>query len=60
MYSKDTQHSGVEKYERYHNDDDRGNVYEERVSQVITSVFLLFVIKNRTLSPKVIYIKYHY
>ena len=44
MYSKDTHHSGVEKYERYYNDDDRGNVYEERVCQAITIVFLLFAI----------------
>ena len=58
MYSKDTHWSGVEKYERYYNDDDRANVYEERVCQWITSVLILF--KNRTLSPKVNYIKYHY
>ena len=40
MYSKDTHQSEVEKYERYYNDDDRGNNYEERVCQGMASVFV--------------------
>ena len=59
MYSKDTHQSEVEKYERYYNDDDRGNNYEERVCQGIASAFV-FICHDRTLSSKLIYIKYHY
>ena len=40
MYSKDTHQSGVGKYERYYNDDDRGNAYAERVCKEMASVIL--------------------
>ena len=42
MYSKDTDQSRVEKYERYYNDDDRGNVYEERVCQEVAVKLLVY------------------
>ena len=42
MYSKDTDQSRAEKYERYYNDDDRDNVYEERVCQEVAVKLLVY------------------
>ena len=54
MYSKDTDQSRVEKYERYYNDDDIDNVYEERVCQEVAVkllvYFFLFRIANYPLN----------